>query len=247
MGRIWPAARGARRRRDLGADALGPPAGGRGRRRALPRHRGDAPLAANPSFLDMRNAILQANQVGVLDGRTDHKATIWQVFAARGMGFFAATEDATTRRRSRASRFRPTRRTASARSPGSTDADTGKPVAGASGRVRRPRLLDTTDALGQYSIADVPVGTYPQVVASKAGYDRDIGVERRHRRRHRGRSTSRSGATGRRSTAAGGSRVHRAELHAVRLRADHAIDQSTGTGWSTIRPNLAPTARARSR
>jgi len=42
---------------------------------------------ANPSFLDMRNAILQADTAVYGGGQ---RAAIWQVFAARGMGFFAA-------------------------------------------------------------------------------------------------------------------------------------------------------------
>ncbi|MBE2320107.1 M36 family metallopeptidase [Solirubrobacter sp. CPCC 204708] len=47
------------------------------------------PLAPpEPSFLDMRNAILQADQTH-LAGR--HHARIWKVFAARGMGLFAST------------------------------------------------------------------------------------------------------------------------------------------------------------
>jgi Zn-dependent metalloprotease len=49
---------------------------------------------ANPSFLDMRNAILQADAVQG-GNRSD---AIWAVFAARGMGYFASTtngDDAT--------------------------------------------------------------------------------------------------------------------------------------------------------
>ncbi len=42
-----------------------------------------------PSFLDERNAILQADLV---DG-TGHHDAIWQVFATRGMGFYATSED----------------------------------------------------------------------------------------------------------------------------------------------------------
>ena len=44
----------------------------------------------NPSFLDMRNAILQADLVVTAAA---HDATIWQVFAHRGMGYFAGTLD----------------------------------------------------------------------------------------------------------------------------------------------------------
>lgn len=42
----------------------------------------------NPSFLQMRNAILQADKVNFADM---HKSIIWSVFANRGMGFLAWT------------------------------------------------------------------------------------------------------------------------------------------------------------
>jgi hypothetical protein len=43
-----------------------------------------------PSFLDMRNAILQADQV-VFAG--SHQDDLWAVFAERGMGYYAAASD----------------------------------------------------------------------------------------------------------------------------------------------------------
>ena len=42
----------------------------------------------NPSFLDMRNAILVAD-TSLFQGR--QRAQIWRVFASRGMGFFAGS------------------------------------------------------------------------------------------------------------------------------------------------------------
>ena len=51
----------------------------------------------NPSFLDMRNAILVAD-TSVFHGK--HRHAIWKVFAHRGMGFFAGSlggNDATAR------------------------------------------------------------------------------------------------------------------------------------------------------
>ncbi|MDP8967926.1 MAG: extracellular metalloproteinase, partial [Actinomycetota bacterium] len=42
----------------------------------------------NPSFLDARNAILQADQAAYGGA---HQATLWQLFASRGMGFNATT------------------------------------------------------------------------------------------------------------------------------------------------------------
>ena len=55
-----------------------------------------------PSFLDMRNAILQADAA---EGGT-RRTQIWQVFANRGMGFYAATTGRSTSRRSRTPRCR---------------------------------------------------------------------------------------------------------------------------------------------
>ncbi|HXV32663.1 MAG TPA: M36 family metallopeptidase [Gaiellaceae bacterium] len=197
----------------------------------------------NPSFLDMRNAILQANQVGVLDGRSDHEATIWGVFAARGMGFFAATEDAED--------TSPIESFALPPDPGDgvgslagvvTDADTGKPVAGVTVSFAGVGFADSTDSLGRYAIADVPAGTYPQVVAAKAGYERDVetGV---------GIVADTEGVVDlevRRDWAAydGGGRIHAftgPNFSAYGCGPVHAIDQSTATGWSTIRPTIAPT------
>ena len=43
-----------------------------------------------PSFLDMRNAILEADLVY---GAGSHYDLLWEVFAARGMGWFAAAVD----------------------------------------------------------------------------------------------------------------------------------------------------------
>ena len=197
----------------------------------------------NPSFLDMRNAILQANQVGVLDGRSDHEATIWQVFAGRGMGYFAATEDAddTT----------PIESFALPPDPGDgvgslagvvTDADTGLPVAGVEVAFAGLEISDTTNALGEYAIAAVPVGTYPQVVASKSGYERDVGSNV---------GIAADTETGadfavQRDWAAydGGARIDLftgPNFTPYGCGPVHAIDQSLGTGWSTIKPNLAPT------
>jgi hypothetical protein len=197
----------------------------------------------NPSFLDMRNAILQANQVGILDGRADREPTIWQVFAGRGMGFFAATEDAddTT----------PIESFALPPDPGDgagslagvvTDADTGEPAAGVKVAFAGLDFSDTTDALGQYSIAGVPEGTYPLVVASKSGYEHGIAS-------NVGIVADTEGVVDfavRRDWASygGGARIHAftgPNFTPYGCGPVHAIDQSLGTGWSTIRPNLAPT------
>jgi Ca2+-binding RTX toxin-like protein len=123
-----------------------------------------------------------------------------------------------------------------------TDADTGLPVAGVEVAFAGLELSDRTDALGRYAIADVPVGTYPQVVASKSGYDRDVGSNV---------GIAADTETGadfavRRDWAAydGGARIDAftgPNFTPYGCGPVHAIDQSLGTGWSTIKPNLAPT------
>jgi hypothetical protein len=196
----------------------------------------------NPSFLDMRNAILQANQAGISDGRTDREAAIWQVFAGRGMGYFAATEDAddTTPIESFALPPNP------AAGVGSlagvvADADTGKPVGGVKVAFAGLQLSDTTDSLGRYAIPGVPVGTYPQVVVTKAGFDRAVGTDLDIV------ADTETGAdfVVRRNWASygGGGRIHSftgPNFSAFGCGPSDAIDQLTGTGWSTFRPTLSP-------
>ena len=147
----------------------------------------------------------------------------------------------TTPRRSRASRFLRTRATASARSRARSRTPTRASRSPAPRPVRRAPLVDTTDALGQYAIADVPVGTYPQVVASQAGYDLDIGSNVDVVADTEGTldfALRRDWAA-----FAGGGRISAFTGPTTRgfgCGPTHAIDQSSATGWSTVKPNLAP-------
>jgi extracellular elastinolytic metalloproteinase len=124
----------------------------------------------NPSFLDMRNAILLADSAM---GGAD-RAHIWELFRARGMGYFAATRDANDTRPIESFEPLPV--------PGETgtlkgvvrDPDAGNtPVAGA--RVWIPGNSDGLQAVtgsnGAYLIADVPAGTYPLIRVSRSRYD----------------------------------------------------------------------------
>ncbi len=158
------------------------------------------------------------------------------------MGYFAATEDADD--------TEPIESFALPPDPGDgvgtlagtvTDADTGKPLAGVQVRFAGLGLLDTTDAFGAYSIANVPVGTYPQVVASKAGFDRDLGVDVDVVADVEGAADFEL----RRDWAAfaGGARVSGftgPNFGPIGCGPSQAIDQSLGSGWSTARPNLPP-------
>jgi hypothetical protein len=128
----------------------------------------------NPSFLDERNAILQADMV--LHGGAN-QAAIWSVFAHRGMGWFAGTLDGDD--------TRPVANFALPPNPGDpqgslsgvvTDLDAGGPIEGAivafGGHDHGAGdYVDTSDASGAYSIADIFAGTYPKVSARGAGYD----------------------------------------------------------------------------
>jgi len=128
----------------------------------------------NPSFLDERNAILSADNA-VFGGRDT--ATIWKVFAARGMGYFAGSlggDDTTPG----ADFHTPPAGTRTADVTGTvTDQDTGKPVAGITvtlafqGGSGAANPSAVTGADGRYRIASVPVGTYPKLSATGPGYD----------------------------------------------------------------------------
>jgi len=126
----------------------------------------------NPSFLDMRNAILVAD-TAVFGGR--HHAAIWKVFAARGMGFYAGSFDGDDIAPA-ASFARPPAGHATGRISGVvTDPDSGQPVAGATVKLAfqgqgsvNPTAV--TDASGHYSLGPVPRGHYGKIEANAPGF-----------------------------------------------------------------------------
>jgi hypothetical protein len=133
---------------------------------------------AEPSFLDMRNAILTAD-LNANGGA--NRALIWDVFRSRGMGFFATVDDSGD--------TAPTEDFSAPPDAGAprgviggtvTDQQTGAPLAGAvagiGGLSTDPSfetyLAGTTDGAGHYTISGLPAGPYPNVtVRSPAGYD----------------------------------------------------------------------------
>lgn len=187
----------------------------------------------NPSFLDMRNAILQADQT-LNAGAAE--AAIWQVFADRGMGYFADVQDAND--------TTPAESFATPPDPGDgvgsltgivTDAVTGARLSGVQVTFASLGLTDTTDALGQYAFADVPAATYPRVVATRLVYSRfvtenvQIVADTEHV----------LNIQLRRNWAAygGGGRIHAAsppDFTTDGCGPRHAIDQSLLTGWSSL-------------
>jgi extracellular elastinolytic metalloproteinase len=129
----------------------------------------------NPSFLDMRNSILQADLV-VFRGR--HQKALWKAFARRGMGFFAGVLDGDDVAPVEDFSLPPGRGTPRGSVTGTvTDSVTGAPVAGAvvafGGHLSGfgGGLVATTDAAGKYTIDGILPGSYPKVTAQGPGFD----------------------------------------------------------------------------
>jgi extracellular elastinolytic metalloproteinase len=128
-----------------------------------------------PSMLDMRNAILQADKVAY--GGHD-QPEIWRVFAHRGMGWYAGSIDGADAFPAQDFHTPPPAQAARASLTGKvTDPTTGNPVAGAlvaitghdSGYLGD--YSDVTDGQGNYTINFVLRGKYKKVVVSAPGYE----------------------------------------------------------------------------
>ncbi len=128
---------------------------------------------ADPSILDMRNAILQADMVAY-GGK--HVTDLWRLFAARGMGWFAGSVDSADTHPAEDFHLPPTG--AGGTLQGTvTDKLTGAPVEGAlvfigghdSGYTGDYAAV--TDAQGKYSIDGVLTGTYPKLVVAAPAYE----------------------------------------------------------------------------
>ena len=130
---------------------------------------------ANPSYLDMRNSILQADQVG-FHGK--NHTTIWSVFAHRGMGYFAGAVNGDDSKPVENFNMPPPKGTKKGELEGVvTDKDTGEPVKGAivafGGHASgfHGDLVGVTKKDGSYKVKKILFGTYPDIFASGPGYD----------------------------------------------------------------------------
>ncbi len=128
---------------------------------------------ADPTMLDMRNAIVQADLVA-RGGK--NAGIIWQVFANRGMGWYAGVIDAGDAFPAEDFHVPPKGKTTTLTGT-ITDKDTGKPLPGAlvyigghsSGYAGD--YAATTDAAGKFAITKVAPGTYPKLVVASPGYE----------------------------------------------------------------------------
>ena len=131
-----------------------------------------------PSMLDMRNVILQADTA--LNGGAQREL-IWSVFAHRGMGFYASAFDASDVKPAEDFNVPPPAGTPLGGLRGTvSDSQTGLPLAGAVIRIGAATtdsgaasLIATTGADGSYAIDGITEGTYAKVAVRPAsgGYD----------------------------------------------------------------------------
>jgi hypothetical protein len=130
---------------------------------------------ANPSYLDMRNSILQADLVKTGGANANR---IWKTFAGRGMGWFAGSVDGDDAAPVEDFSMPPKANTPKGNLTGVvTDVATGDPLAGInvafgghnSGFANN--YATTTDGTGHYTISGIFAGTYPKVFATGGGYD----------------------------------------------------------------------------
>jgi hypothetical protein len=128
-----------------------------------------------PTFLDMRNSVVQADLVNFAGA---NESALWTIFAERGMGYFASSSSLDVTPIEDFATPPDCATTDCATLSGKvTDRITGRPARGV--RVGIPGLnsgsdfdlADTTDANGRFTIANVPFHTYPLLVLSGGGYE----------------------------------------------------------------------------
>jgi len=116
----------------------------------------------NPSFLDMRNAMLIAD-TAVFGG--SHHTALWKVFAHRGMGFYAGSFGGGDERPAASYAMPPTVVQTGAVEGTVVDADSGDPLGGVTVRLAfqgsgAANPTTVTDADGHYTLTGVPQGHY---------------------------------------------------------------------------------------
>ena len=192
-----------------------------------------------PSFLDERNAIFEALEADPSLNTAANLSKLWTVFATRGMGYYAATDDSSDVHPDASFVGPPDAATPRGKIAGTlTDTDTGLPLSGASVGIAglttgADDLITTTDGNGHYELDDVPQGSYPRLRFTAAGYyPAAVPVE------VDGGQTATRDTTIRRNWASSSglatvSSNHEEYAPNYSCGSEAAIDQSRGTGWST--------------
>ncbi|WP_426566319.1 M36 family metallopeptidase [Angustibacter sp. McL0619] len=191
-----------------------------------------------PSMLDMRNSILQADTV--LNGGS-HLKTLWKLFATRGMGYFAAATSGADTAPVEDFQVPPTGAPNASLDGVVTTAGTTTPAAGvtvffgghASGFAGD--LAAVTDAQGRYLITGFFPGRYADVVAGGPGYLPQV----RTLSLHQGRNTVNWSAVRNWAQAAGGASITETNDDTgapFGCGAAALIDGNQGVGWSAFLP-----------
>jgi extracellular elastinolytic metalloproteinase len=122
----------------------------------------------NPTFLDMRNAIVQAavaSQYGTQDW-----STIWDVFAKRGMGWTATTDGPTDVSPTAKFDMPPAGSQVPGAIQGTIEDELGAPVGGATVGLGAPGISTTSDGVGNFALSNVVAGAYADLYFHKPGY-----------------------------------------------------------------------------
>lgn len=184
--------------------------------------------APDPSMLDLRDAILQADQV-LADGA--QRRTLWELFADRGMGWYAGTTSGHDLHPVESFRVRPVHEHRRPVSGTVTDSATGLGIEDVRVLIsgHGDAYSATTDPSGTYQLRGVVAGAYEDVRVSAPGYDgASLGLT------VSGRGTTLDSEL-RRNWAADATVVDATgrDLSDVGCGPGAAFDSSVVTGWST--------------
>ena len=127
----------------------------------------------DPSYLEMRNAIVQADLA--INGGAN-KSRIWKVFAKRGMGYFAGDQgsDDTSPNQDFSTPPNCNQIACGTLRGRVREAGSGTPITNAVVEIEGPGdLIDQTNANGRYVIKRIAPHTYPSVTASAPGHNPD--------------------------------------------------------------------------
>ena len=188
----------------------------------------------NPSFVDMRNAILIADNA-VFRGTDRH--AIWKVFAHRGMGFYAGSIGGNDTSPAASFAMPPATIDTGSIAGRITDFDSGDPLQGltvtlafqGSGTVNPTAV---TDSNGDYTLTGIPAGHYAKLQVRGHGYQASSAVT------VSGGSTTTVNFTPRLDFAGPGSgtivtSADGTDFSDIGCGPDQAIDGSQASGWST--------------